>query len=149
MSNPMTAILLAPIRWYQKYISPGLPARCRYYPTCSSYTVQAIEVHGLFKGAVLGAWRFLRCNPWTKGGVDHVPPRGSWKAPEWVPPEDWAGHGIDRNTIAARLRGEDGIGNAMSTNHDSARKVEAVSSGSVPMGVEDQDDQTTKQHKES
>ena len=41
---------------------------------------------------ILGAWRLLRCNPWSHGGVDHVPARGRWKPEAWVPPDDWAGH---------------------------------------------------------
>lgn len=84
----------APIRFYQKHISPGLPRRCRYYPSCSSYAITAVEVHGLFKGGLLGTWRLLRCNPWSKGGVDHVPEKGSWKAPEWIPPDDWVGYDL-------------------------------------------------------
>lgn len=67
-----------PIRLYQKYISPGLPARCRYAPTCSQYAVESLEVHGVLKGTLLAVWRLLRCNPFTKGGVDRVPARGHW-----------------------------------------------------------------------
>ncbi len=93
--NPFKVAAIAPIRLYQKLISPMLPPRCRYYPSCSSYAVQAIEVHGVLKGTTLGAWRVLRCNPWSLGGVDHVPPKGEWKAPEWVPPDDWAGYDLD------------------------------------------------------
>ena len=65
-------ILLAPITLYQRFISPALPARCRYYPTCSAYAVDAIRGYGLFRGLLLAAWRVLRCNPWSHGGVDHV-----------------------------------------------------------------------------
>ncbi|MDN6486340.1 MAG: membrane protein insertion efficiency factor YidD [Ancrocorticia sp.] len=71
-------ILAWPIRWYQKEISPGLPRRCRYSPTCSQYALQALEVHGALKGTLLSAWRLVRCNPWSKGGVDRVPARGAW-----------------------------------------------------------------------
>lgn len=70
---------IAPICFYQHWISPVLPARCRYYPTCSAYAVQAIQVHGVAKGIVLAAWRLLRCNPLTRGGVDHVPLPGRWR----------------------------------------------------------------------
>jgi hypothetical protein len=61
------------ISFYQRKISPLFPARCRYYPTCSSYTYLAIERYGFFFGALLGALRILRCNPLFPGGVDPVP----------------------------------------------------------------------------
>ncbi|PHP53449.1 membrane protein insertion efficiency factor YidD [Actinomyces ruminis] len=64
---------------YQQWISPALPRRCRYYPTCSAYAVEAIGVHGALKGTLLAAWRLLRCNPLTRGGVDHVPDPGRWR----------------------------------------------------------------------
>ncbi len=69
---------IAAIRWYQRTISAGSPRRCRYEPTCSHYGVEALEVHGLFKGGLLTIWRVLRCNPWSKGGVDRVPEKGHW-----------------------------------------------------------------------
>lgn len=72
-------LLVAPIRFYQHYISPAIPPRCRYYPSCSTYAVEAITTHGPFKGLLLGFWRLLRCNPWSFGGVDHVPDVGKWK----------------------------------------------------------------------
>lgn len=61
------------VRGYQKYISPLFPPSCRYYPTCSHYTVQALEKHGVLKGGVMGVSRILRCNPFIRGGVDKVP----------------------------------------------------------------------------
>ena len=85
-------IASAPNVAYQRFISPALGPRCRYAPSCSTYALQAIRVHGPIKGFVLGAWRLLRCNPWSLGGVDHVPERGRWKPDPWVPPDDWAGH---------------------------------------------------------
>ena len=69
-------IASAPIVAYQRFISPALGPRCRYAPSCSTYALQAIRVHGPIKGFVLGAWRLLRCNPWSLGGVDHVPEPG-------------------------------------------------------------------------
>jgi putative membrane protein insertion efficiency factor len=66
------AIALAPIRLYQKVISPALPRRCKYEPTCSRYAVQAIERYGILRGLVLAGWRLLRCNPWSHGGFDPV-----------------------------------------------------------------------------
>lgn len=71
--------VLAPIRAYQRWISPALPRSCRYYPTCSAYAVEAVTVHGALKGTLLAAWRLLRCNPLTPGGVDHVPDPGRWR----------------------------------------------------------------------
>jgi putative membrane protein insertion efficiency factor len=65
-------VFLAPITLYQRFISPGLPARCRYYPTCSAYAAEAIRAYGPLRGLVLAAWRVVRCNPWSDGGVDHV-----------------------------------------------------------------------------
>jgi putative membrane protein insertion efficiency factor len=61
-----------PIVIYQRVISPGLPRRCRYEPTCSRYAVLAIREYGILRGLVLAAWRLLRCNPWSLGGYDPV-----------------------------------------------------------------------------
>ncbi len=66
------SLLTAPIRFYQRAISPAIPARCRYYPSCSHYAVQAIRRYGVLRGIVLAGWRLLRCNPWSHGGIDHV-----------------------------------------------------------------------------
>ena len=65
-------IVIAPVRFSQHAISPGLPARCKYYPSCSEYAVQAVRRYGILRGVVLAAWRLLRCNPWSHGGVDFV-----------------------------------------------------------------------------
>ena len=62
------------IRFYQKYLSKGA---CPYLPSCSEYTLEAILKRGFFVGCLLGAWRILRCNPWTKGGFDPVPDKKS------------------------------------------------------------------------
>ncbi len=58
---------------YQKIISPLFPPSCRFYPTCSEYTKEAIIRYGVFKGLALGIWRVLRCNPFNQGGYDPVP----------------------------------------------------------------------------
>ncbi len=63
------------VRAYQLLISPLTPPSCRYYPSCSAYAVTALERFGPIKGTYLAVWRVLRCNPWSLGGVDHVPPR--------------------------------------------------------------------------
>ncbi len=62
----------APIRVYQRVISPALPRRCKYHPTCSAYAVQSIRTFGILRGSVLAAWRLLRCNPFSHGGYDPV-----------------------------------------------------------------------------
>ncbi len=67
--------LIGLIRVYQIFISPLFGQRCKYYPSCSNYAVEAIRVHGPFKGSALAGWRLLRCNPLSDGGIDHVPPR--------------------------------------------------------------------------
>ncbi|WP_366451365.1 membrane protein insertion efficiency factor YidD [Cellulomonas sp.] len=67
-------VLLVLIRGYQLLISPMRPQTCRYYPSCSQYAVIAITRHGAIRGTGLAAWRLLRCNPWSAGGVDDVPP---------------------------------------------------------------------------
>jgi putative membrane protein insertion efficiency factor len=65
-------LVSAPIVGYQRVISPGLPRRCRYEPTCSRYAIQALREYGILRGLVLAVWRLLRCNPWSRGGYDPV-----------------------------------------------------------------------------
>lgn len=60
------------IKFYQKAISPSLPRTCRFYPTCSNYSIEAIEKYGILKGGFMSLWRILRCNPLSKGGYDPV-----------------------------------------------------------------------------
>lgn len=69
---------MALIKVYQLTLSPLLGARCKYYPSCSAYGMGAIGRHGALKGTALTGWRILRCNPWSKGGVDPVPDAGKW-----------------------------------------------------------------------
>jgi len=66
-------VLLALLKAYQRWISPALPRRCRYEPTCSAYAVEAIGRFGAARGVLLAAWRLLRCNPFSHGGFDPVP----------------------------------------------------------------------------
>lgn len=61
------------IRTYRIVISPLYGQVCRYYPSCSMYGLEAFEIHGIIKGTALTTWRILRCNPFSHGGVDHVP----------------------------------------------------------------------------
>ncbi|MGX7058739.1 membrane protein insertion efficiency factor YidD [Vagococcus humatus] len=66
-------LFIAGVRFYQRRISPGLPKRCRYHPTCSQYMVDALTYHGPLKGLIMGISRILRCQPLVKGGIDYVP----------------------------------------------------------------------------
>jgi len=66
-------LLIQPIRFYQKFLSPLKPPTCRFTPTCSQYAIEAIRKHGPFKGLALAVWRILRCNPWGGSGYDPVP----------------------------------------------------------------------------
>ena len=68
----LRALATAPIVAYQRVISPAIPRRCKYEPTCSRYAVEAIRRYGILRGLVLAGWRLLRCNPWSHGGYDPV-----------------------------------------------------------------------------
>ena len=70
--RPAVRVVQAPIRLYQRVISPALPRRCRYEPTCSRYAVEALQEFGILRGLVLAVWRELRCNPFSHGGYDPV-----------------------------------------------------------------------------
>ena len=67
-------VLTAAVRSYQRFVSPLLPACCRFYPTCSQYMAEAVATHGAMRGTVLGVRRILRCHPFHPGGYDPVPP---------------------------------------------------------------------------
>lgn len=69
----MRKLALILLKFYKIFISPFLGSNCRFYPTCSNYTYQAIEKHGLLKGIFLGFKRIMKCNPFHPGGVDEVP----------------------------------------------------------------------------
>lgn len=68
----MTAIPRLLVTGYQRLLSPLLPARCKYHPSCSQYALDALREYGLARGVILAAWRLLRCNPWSHGGVDYA-----------------------------------------------------------------------------
>jgi hypothetical protein len=65
-------VAVLPIVAYRRFVSPAIPNRCRYHPSCSAYALQAVEQFGILRGLVLASWRLLRCNPWSHGGHDPV-----------------------------------------------------------------------------
>jgi len=71
--NALIWLAIIPIRIYQYIISPLLPTSCRHVPTCSQYAIEALKVHGIFRGTYLAAYRILRCHPWGTHGYDPVP----------------------------------------------------------------------------
>ncbi|MEX0816809.1 MAG: membrane protein insertion efficiency factor YidD [Gaiellales bacterium] len=71
----MRAIAALPVHAYRLVVSPLLGSRCKYHPTCSRYALDAIGEWGALRGLPLAAWRLLRCNPWSHGGVDYAPRR--------------------------------------------------------------------------
>ncbi|MBR1916312.1 MAG: membrane protein insertion efficiency factor YidD [Bacteroidaceae bacterium] len=73
MSSALAWLLIQPIRFYQKCISPLTPSSCRFTPTCSQYAVEALRKHGPLKGLWLALRRLLRCHPWGGSGYDPVP----------------------------------------------------------------------------
>jgi len=79
----MKKILLFLVVFYQKCISPYFAPRCRYTPTCSRYAYEAISTHGAIIGTLLAIARILRCNPFSKGGYDPVPPKKFYKLGMW------------------------------------------------------------------
>jgi len=73
LKNIWEKIYTAPVVFYRKFISPLKKPCCKYYPTCSTYAMTALKRFGLIKGTILSVNRILRCNPWSMGGIDHVP----------------------------------------------------------------------------
>jgi putative membrane protein insertion efficiency factor len=85
MSSIARRVAVAPILAYQRVISPALPRRCKYEPTCSAYAVQAVREFGILRGLVLAGWRLLRCNPWSHGGHDPVSAQRLFAGPSHPP----------------------------------------------------------------
>ena len=75
LARVLVRLLVLPIRAYQLVVSPLLGPRCRFYPSCSAYAVEALTTHGPLRGSWLAVRRLLRCHPWNPGGLDPVPPR--------------------------------------------------------------------------
>lgn len=78
----LVAALSAPVVAYRRWLSPALPPRCRFHPSCSAYALEALHVHGPLRGLRLTIWRLLRCQPFHPGGYDPVP------VPDGTPPDD-------------------------------------------------------------
>ncbi len=76
----MRYIAMGLVMIYRKLISPLFPPKCKYYPTCSAYALEALKRFGFFRGTALAVWRILRCNPWSMGGIDPVPDRFTFRA---------------------------------------------------------------------
>lgn len=76
----MKTLLVCFLRGYQLLLSPLLGQKCRFYPTCSNYAIEALRVHGAARGSLLAARRVCRCHPWNPGGVDFVPPAAEEQA---------------------------------------------------------------------
>jgi putative membrane protein insertion efficiency factor len=72
VSSALRTVVILPIRLYQLTVSRLMPAgTCKYHPTCSEYAALAIRKHGVLRGIAMSAWRLLRCNPWSHGGIDY------------------------------------------------------------------------------
>jgi len=80
-------LVTLPVRLYQRVVSPVLPARCRYYPSCSEYALGAVRRYGILRGVTLAGWRLLRCNPWSHGGVDLVEDQKLFRRPPKPEPQ--------------------------------------------------------------
>lgn len=72
-------LFLLPVQLYRRLVSPALPQRCKYYPSCSTYAVQSLRELGIARGSVVAAWRLARCNPWSHGGVDELADRSLFR----------------------------------------------------------------------
>jgi putative membrane protein insertion efficiency factor len=79
--SALRELYLAPLHLYRRVISPLLGPRCRYYPSCSAYAVDAVREYGVIRGTVLAAWRVIRCNPLSHGGFDHVHDQRLFRSP--------------------------------------------------------------------
>lgn len=80
MKSPLAWFFLGVIKAYRTVISPLSQPKCKFYPTCSTYALEAVHTHGGIKGIMLATHRIFRCHPWSLGGIDYVPRKGEWKA---------------------------------------------------------------------
>lgn len=79
LGERLREIALLPVHVYRRLISPALPQRCKYHPSCSAYAVEAVRELGLVRGTIVAAWRLARCNPWSHGGVDELADRSLFR----------------------------------------------------------------------
>ena len=79
MKRSLREVFLVPVKLYRRLISPLIPARCKYYPSCSTYAVQAVRELGVVRGTIVAGWRLARCNPWSHGGVDELADRSLFR----------------------------------------------------------------------
>ena len=79
--RPLTWLMVGFVKGWRAVISPLYGDVCKYYPSCSAYGLESLQVHGAFRGSALTVWRILRCNPWSHGGYDPVP--GTRAALDW------------------------------------------------------------------
>jgi uncharacterized protein len=77
---PARMFVLGLVELYRHTVGPLFAGRCRFYPSCSNYALEAVRRHGAVKGSLLAGWRVLRCSPLTEGGIDRVPERGRWRS---------------------------------------------------------------------
>jgi len=108
--------LLAVVAWYRDAVSPALPPRCRFYPTCSAYAVTALQRYGPARGSWLTLRRILRCGPWHPGGVDHVPALHTAPDEAGCPPPS-----LDRERTGAARRVPSSYGDAQAPDQGSPR----------------------------
>ena len=79
ITHALRELFLLPLHAYRAVISPNLAPRCKYYPSCSTYGVQAVRELGVIRGSIVAGWRVLRCNPFSHGGVDELGDRGLFR----------------------------------------------------------------------
>ncbi|MDE5583829.1 MAG: membrane protein insertion efficiency factor YidD [Ruminococcus sp.] len=79
----MKFIFISLIKFYRRFISPLFPPCCKYYPTCSTYALTALQRFGAVRGTLLALWRLIRCNPWSMGGIDYVPEKFTFRVAEY------------------------------------------------------------------
>jgi len=92
MAQALRRVASLPIGAYQRFISPAIPRRCKYEPTCSAYAAQSIAEYGILRGLVLGGWRLLRCNPFSHGGFDPVSDQSLFQNRQASTPDSHAAH---------------------------------------------------------
>ena len=97
----MKYIVISLIRFYQRFISPLTSPKCKYYPTCSCYALTAVQRFGAIRGSALAAWRILRCNPWSMGGIDYVPERFTFKVKKYDYKKDFPDNRYDNTDDAS------------------------------------------------